>query len=154
MIRKSDLADAPLLEELVQGFNASSAATQLLLLGAGEDALVVIVVDSVDNADGLADDADAAKDRAGGRSLEGEDWKGIFVRFYQGRTGVKRANSLSASLKVARRGVMSLARAVLSVSASAKGAASAGVAARRARTGTMVNCILMMVFEFGTREWF
>ena len=62
MIHVEDLADAPLLKELVQLAEATSAAAQLLALGAGKDALVVIVVNGVGNADGLADDADAVQD--------------------------------------------------------------------------------------------
>lgn len=84
------LADPPLLQEAIELAEAASAAAQLnqmlatssdrgkemtnlVLLGALEDSLVVIIVDGVGDADGRADDADAVQDLAGGRRGEGED---------------------------------------------------------------------------------
>ena len=46
--------------------------TYLLALGAGEDALPVLVVNRLGDADRLADDVDAAQDAAAG-GVEGED---------------------------------------------------------------------------------
>lgn len=53
--------------------NCRRGGTHILLLGALEDALVVIIIDGIGDADGGTDDTDAAEDAAGGRGSKGED---------------------------------------------------------------------------------
>ena len=48
-------------------------STDLLLLGTLEDVLPVLLLDSISNADSLANDVDAAEDAAAGGDGEGKD---------------------------------------------------------------------------------
>ena len=67
------LANAILVEKVAQLIIAARAATQILLLGTVENALVVATINGADDTDGRADDINAAENLARSRGGERED---------------------------------------------------------------------------------